>query len=90
MLPGQQEINGSMTVEENFMEPLYKVEILRGKITPKSKDKRAFKSIDCTSPKSESALVGETSPVNYTILPGSNWDAMRKYRNFVGMVFAGS
>ena len=68
-------------------EPLYRIEILRDvNSTPKSKGKKGAKKIDYTKPKDEPAIAPEKERVTYTILPGSNWESMKKYKNFIGMI----
>ena len=72
---------------DDRIEPLFRVEIFKdAKAIQKSKRKRSSKNGEWTSPKSEVLLSEKDQRVEYVIVPASNWESMKKYRNFVGMI----
>ncbi|MCJ1354639.1 MAG: hypothetical protein MMC33_004628 [Icmadophila ericetorum] len=62
--------------------PPFTIEYLRDVNAKPSKKRRGNKDLDYSPGLLEQSVDG-TDPVAYTILPGSNWSAMRKYKNFV-------
>ena len=63
--------------------PPFTIEYLRDVNSKPPKKRRGNKELDYTPGLLEQSVDG-TEPVAFTILPGSNWLAMRKYKNFVG------
>ena len=70
-------VNRDLVVETGFI-----VEYLKDleSIPRKKKDRLNF-----TTAKVEGPVSKFDGPVAYTVLPGKAWDAMKKYKNFVGM-----
>lgn len=66
--------------------PPFSVVLLRDlKSTPKKGGKKGAKGADHTAAKHEPLIDTDDDPAVYAITPGTNWESMRKYKNFVGM-----
>lgn len=53
---------------------------------PRASVKSAINSNDHTTTKQEQGVEATDPPVSYMVMPGSMWESMKKYKNFIGML----
>ena len=67
----------------------FKVEFLKpGNVKPKRRRRSGNENVDYTDhtvAREEAGITAADKPITYMIIPGSAWDSMKKYKNFIGM-----
>jgi len=85
---GKRKRADSVSSVENGVEEVpdsihFQVIYTKGLDVKPTKRKSSSKKDDNTAPRQEAGVTAADKPVTYMISPGSKWDAMKKYKNFI-------
>lgn len=82
----QSPASSEVVAQNDSTHPPFSVDVLKHlNSTPKKGGKKGAKGADYTATKLEPLIDAHDDAAAYAITPGTNWESMRKYKNFVGM-----
>lgn len=78
--------SSEVVAQNDNTHPPFSVVLLKDlNATPKKGGKKGAKGADHTAAKLEPLIDADDDAAAYAITPGTNWESMRKYKNFIGM-----